>query len=141
MYRAVLDTNILTAALRSSGGASFKLLELATLRRVQPVVTTALLLEYEAVLTRPAQMAAHGMTMAEVSGFLADFTDLSDCVTVHFAWRPQLPDPADEMVLDAAINGQVHALLTYNVRDLAVAYHRFRVPVMEPADFLKVAKP
>ena len=58
-------------------------------------------------------------------------------VEVHFLWRPQIRDPRDEMVLEAAINGQADALVTYNVADFAVAGERFTVPVLGPADLLK----
>jgi predicted nucleic acid-binding protein len=35
-------------------------------------------------------------------------------VYIHFAWRPQLRDPADEMVFEAAIDGRADALETFN---------------------------
>jgi len=54
IYRVILDTNILVSALRSKQGASYRLLEL--LRNSdepwQISVSTALILEYEAVLKR-----------------------------------------------------------------------------------------
>jgi predicted nucleic acid-binding protein len=50
-------------------------------------------------------------------------------VTIHRAWRPQLRDPADEMVLEAAINGRADALVTFNVNDFAPA-KRFGLTVM-----------
>jgi predicted nucleic acid-binding protein len=50
------------------------------------------------------------------------------------------PDPNDEMVLEAAINGQADALVTYNVADFAGIAERFRIEVMHPADLLKRVK-
>ena len=38
-------------------------------------------------------------------------------VETHFMWRPQLRDPADELVLEAAVNGRAEALVTFNRRD------------------------
>jgi len=40
-------------------------------------------------------------------------------------WRPQLTDPKDEFVLEAAVNGQADALVTHNVRDFRIAAARF----------------
>jgi predicted nucleic acid-binding protein len=40
-------------------------------------------------------------------------------------WRPQLRDPNDEMVLEAAVNGHAHAIVTFNQRDFLPAASRF----------------
>jgi predicted nucleic acid-binding protein len=55
-------------------------------------------------------------------------------VEVHFAWRPQLPDPRDEMVLDAAVNGRADALITPNVAQAAT---RFRLTLLRPGELLE----
>jgi HicB family len=38
-------------------------------------------------------------------------------VETHFMWRPQLRDPADEFVLEAAVDGEAAAIVTFNQRD------------------------
>jgi hypothetical protein len=58
-------------------------------------VTTALFLEYEAVLQRPEQQLATGMNSKDVEGFLAAFASATEPVELNFLWRPQLRDPAD----------------------------------------------
>lgn len=52
-------------------------------------------------------------------------------------WRPQLRDPNDEMVLEAAINGRADALVTYNIRDFRDAGPRFGIRIARPADLLE----
>ncbi|HUE20652.1 MAG TPA: PIN domain-containing protein [Bryobacteraceae bacterium] len=47
-------------------------------------------------------------------------------------WRPQLRDPNDEMVLEAAVNGRADALVTFNVRDYETAPAQFGVEVLLP---------
>jgi putative PIN family toxin of toxin-antitoxin system len=136
MKRAVLDTNLLTAGLRSRRGASFAVLELLADGRFRGLVTTALFLEYEAVLKRPAQREAHGLKLGEVDSFLTELAAVLEPVDVRFTWRPQLSDPRDEMVLEAAVNGRADALVTHNIRDFAAAM-RFGVAVVRPADFLR----
>jgi hypothetical protein len=37
-------------------------------------------------------------------------------------WRPQLADPADELVLEAAVNGRASAIVTHNVPDSLKAW-------------------
>jgi predicted nucleic acid-binding protein len=46
----------------------------------------------------------------------------------------------DEMVLEAAINGDADALVTYNVSDFAIAADRFGISVLRPIDLLKRIK-
>jgi predicted nucleic acid-binding protein len=56
-------------------------------------------------------------------------------VHLHFLWRPQTRDPADEMVLETALNGEADALITFNLKDFAAA-KRFKLPVWTPAVLL-----
>ena len=136
MRRVVLDTNLLTAGLRSRSGASFAILELVASRQIRAMATIALFLEYESVLKRTVQMTVHGMPLSETDQLLQEFAALLEPIDVHFQWRPQLSDPGDELVLEAAINGHADALITYNVRDFAAA-SRFGLLVLRPAEFLK----
>lgn len=140
MQRVVLDTSVLVAGLRSRLGASNALLALVAQRKLVPLVTTALFLEYEEVLLRAEQRLATGMSEADVAGFLAALASASQGVEVHFQWRPQLGDPADEMVLEAAINGGAEALVTHNVADFAAGAVRFGLRVVTPGDLLEDLK-
>ena len=137
MRRVVLDTNVLASGLRSNAGASFAVLWLVARRSVRPLVTTALFLEYEAMLKRPEQIAAHGLSADHVGVLMSEFAALSEAVEVHFLWRPVLSDPRDEMVLEAAINGQADTLITHNVKDFSAAVGRFDVDITTPSSFLE----
>ena len=95
------------------------MLRLVAQRRVTILATPPLFLEYEEVLKRPEQQLAHGLTPEAVDEFLAELAALIEPVELHFQWRPQGPDPNDEMVLEAAINGRADVLVTYNVADFA----------------------
>jgi putative PIN family toxin of toxin-antitoxin system len=137
MARVVIDTNVLIAGLRSRNGASFRILQLVADRQLRPLVTTALFLEYEAVLKRPEQLAAHGMSPGEVEKRLAAFAGLAEGVDIHFKLRPQLSDPKDEMVLEAAVNGRADALLTYNIQDFKSVADWFQLRIIRPVDLLE----
>ncbi len=51
---------------------------------------------------------------------------------IDFQWKPQLQDPDDELVLEAATNGNANAIITHNVKDFQVAEQRFGIRVMTP---------
>src|SRR4029077_3926088 len=53
---------------------------------------------------------AAGLTRRPVGIFLDAVIGMIEPVESHFMWRPQLRDPADELVLEAAVNGQAKAL-------------------------------
>ncbi|HEY5176197.1 MAG TPA: putative toxin-antitoxin system toxin component, PIN family [Terriglobales bacterium] len=138
--RIVLDTSVVVAGLRTRLGAGNAVLQLVANRRLVPLATPPLFLEYEEVLKRPEQRLAHGLAPEEVDEFLAELAALVEPVELHFRWRPQVRDPNDEMVLEAAINGQADALVTYNVRDFASAGERFGISVLSPVELLKKVK-
>lgn len=137
MKRYVLDTSVIVSALRARSGISNKLLRLVATKEITPLVTTALFLEYEAVLNRPEQRLATGMSEQDIVGFMAAFASASEPVDVYFQWRPMLNDPADEMVLETAVNGHADALVTYNVKDF-IAASRFGLSVITPQQALGV---
>ena len=105
MRRVVLDSSVVVSAFRSRSGASSRLLDLVEDGRLVPLATPALFIEYEDVLKRPEQREISGLSLAEVDAALTAFAALVELVEVRFTWRPQLADPGDEMVLDAAVNG------------------------------------
>lgn len=135
--RAVLDTSVIVAGFRSRTGASNLLLREVANGNLRPLATTALFLEYEDVLLRPEQRIATGMTAAQVEGALAALASAAEPVEVHFRWRPQLTDPSDELVLEAAVNGGADCLVTHNVRDFKAAAKKFELRVVTPQQCLK----
>jgi predicted nucleic acid-binding protein len=92
------------------------------------------------VLKRPEQRIAHGLTLDKIDEFLAELAALVEPVEVRFLWRPQVRDPSDEMILEAAVNGRADALVTYNIRDFDLAGKRFGIPILSPPDLLKMVK-
>ena len=137
MHRVVLDTDVIVTALRSAAGASNAVLREVALGRLAPLATPSLILEYEAVLKRPEQRLAHGLGLRDIDRFLASLASACEAVEVSFQWRPQLSDPNDEMVLEAAVNGRADALVTHNVRDFAKGAEKFGLRVVRPGELLK----
>jgi putative PIN family toxin of toxin-antitoxin system len=134
--RLVLDTDVVVAAMRSPTGASAAIVRLARQDRVTLLVSVALALEYEAVCRRPEHRLAAGLNEDEVNVFVDAVIALAQPVTMHFLWRPQLRDPCDEMVLEAAINGEADALVTFNARDFGEAPRHFGVDLLLPREVI-----
>jgi predicted nucleic acid-binding protein len=101
------------------------------------LVTEALFLEYEEVLSRPEQRVLHGISLPELDVLLRGLAFKMEAVEVYFHWRPQVADPDDEMVVEAALNGRADVILTHNVRDFAGILEKFNVRVLRPSDLLK----
>lgn len=137
VQRVVLDSSVVVSAFRSRRGAAHAVLALVASRRIVPLATVALFMEYEDVLKRAEQRSVTRLSLAEIDGALSALAAVIEPVEIHFAWRPQLPDPNDEMVLEAAISGQADALVTHNLADFAAAGPRFGLLVITPADLLR----
>ena len=135
--RVVLDTNVVVAALRSPSGASAALLENALDRRFTLLLSVPLVFEYEATCSDPAQRIASGLAESEVSAIISALCAVAEPVESRFLWRPQLRDPADEMVLEAAVNGRADALITFNRRDFGDAPSTFGIEVLAPQQALR----
>jgi len=138
--RLALDTDVIVAAMRSPSGASAALLLAASKKKVTLCVNVALMLEYEAVCSRPAHCAVAGLTRKEVDIFIDAIAALADPVETHFLWRPQLRDLSDEMVLEAAVNGQAQVIVTFNRRDFGTAPAKFGIEVLLPREALALLK-
>ena len=134
--KIVLDTNILVSALRSSRGPSFALVMAIRSGNIRMCCSPALFLEYEDVIKRPEQLKASGLLLADIDDILADLAGHILPVTTHYQWRPQLRDPSDEMVLEAAVNASAQAIVTYNIRDFTPAAN-FGIPVLNPEQTFK----
>ena len=135
--RLVFDTDALVAAMRSPSGASAALLRAARHGRVVLVATVALCIEYETVCGRAEQVLAAGFSFVDLRVFLDAVVDLVHPVDPWFLWRPQLRDPGDELVLDAAVNGRAQAIVTFNRRDFRPAADRFGLDILLPSEALR----
>ena len=130
----VIDTNVLVAALRSRRGASFQLLSRLTQRQFDVCVTVPLVMEYVDVLHRPGLLPLPTQAIDSVLDLVCAVARKQ---SVHFLWRPQLRDPKDELVLEAAVNARADFLVTHNLRDFEPS-RRFALQLVTPAQFLNI---
>jgi putative PIN family toxin of toxin-antitoxin system len=139
--RLVLDTNVIVTAMRSPRGASAALLMAARRQKVTILANVALALEYEATCRRAEHGVAAGLRASHVSVFVDAVIAMAEPVETHFLWRPQLRDPADEMVLEAAANGGASAIVTFNIQDFGSIPLQFGIEVLSPVDVLRRINP
>ncbi len=129
-----MDTDVLVAVFRSEAGASRQVLEAARVLRFELLLSVPLMLEYEAVLTRPEHLAASGASKEDVSAVLDELARVGKRVALEIRMRPMLRDPDDEMVFETAINGRADAIITFHERDFRPVAARFRCLVLRPGE-------
>lgn len=134
--RVVIDTNVLVSALRSRRGWSFDLLERVGSGQFEHVITVPLVMEYEDVLNRDGMVPVSNAAVNDVLDFICAS---GLCQQVHFLWRPKLADVRDDMVLEAAFNGQCGSIVTWNLRDFVPA-SAIGIEVLSPDLFIKRLK-
>jgi predicted nucleic acid-binding protein len=100
------------------------------------VGTVALALEYEAVCRKPEHRLAGSLSVDDTELFITAVIALLEPIETWFLWRPQFRDPGDELVLEAGVNGQARAIVTFNRRDFLPGASRFGLDVLLPRDAL-----
>jgi putative PIN family toxin of toxin-antitoxin system len=134
--RVVLDTDVVVAGVVSPTGASRRLLIAAADGRFELLVSVPLMLEWEAVLKRPAILRAAKGSAPDMDVVLDQLAAAGTAVDLHFLWRSRARDPDDDMVLETAINGRATAIVTFNLRDYGSWPLTFGIEVLRPTDCL-----
>ena len=111
----ILDTNVLHAGLYSSRGASYQILRLIEKGKIKPVLSTALLFEYEEVLKRNKRILKTKEN--DIESILDNLCAVSKHQKIYFLWRPYLSDPKDDLVLELAVASETKTIVTYNIKD------------------------
>jgi len=137
MIRLVIDTDVMVAALESDSGASRQILESVLRGEVHLLLSTALMLEYEAVLTRTETMARSRLSEADVRQILDEVARLCTPIVFDYRWRPVAEDADDDFVLETAINGAAEVVASFNIRDMARGAADFGIAVERPAQVLR----
>jgi len=135
--RIVLDTNVVVSGIRSPKGASREILHLISEDVVMPVLSVPLFLEYEGVLKREEFLEESGVSGRDIDAILDFLLSHARLQRIDFLWRPLLPDPKDDCVLECAVNADAAALVTFNLRDFPGVKKYFGITVVTPGEFLR----
>jgi putative PIN family toxin of toxin-antitoxin system len=134
-YQIVLDTNVLLAGLRSSLGASYKLLTILNDSRWQLNISTSLVFEYEEILKREKDQI--GLSDEDINDVIEAICRIANRCSIFYLWRPSSPDPDDDFLIDLAVECQADFIITYNQKDLQAA-QQFGIRVVSPKEFLQI---
>ena len=130
--KIVIDTNVLVSALRSRRGASFKFVSVLPSDEFSIAISVPLVLEYEDALKR---LDSSAITEQDIGNFVDFLCKIGHHQEIFFLWRPFLPDPSDDHVLEVAVAAGCDAIVTYNKRDFK-GIERFGLRVLDPREFL-----
>ncbi len=138
MKTIVLDTSCFVSALLGSGGASREILRLCLNRQLTPLMGNALYTEYESLLNRPALWNKSRTTEPEREQVLNALLSITRWVEIYYLWRPNLPDEADNHLVELAMAGGASHIITKNIKDVGRGELRFdHLTICKPEDFIR----
>lgn len=138
MIDLVVDTNVFISALISEAGASREVIRRCLRRQYQACISLALFAEYRDVLGRHELFAQCPLNAAERDELFRAFMTVCRMTDIYYLWRPNLPDEADNHVLELAVAARAAAIVTHNRADFARSELRFpELRILAPADLLK----
>jgi putative PIN family toxin of toxin-antitoxin system len=134
-YQVVIDTNVFYAGLRSQLGASHRLLrEIGRNQAFQVHLSVPLVLEYEEIGKRYARSL--GLTHQDIDDIIDYLCSVAGLHDVFYLWRPFLPDPEDDMLLELAVEAACSRIITFNLRDFT-GVAQFGLRAIEPVEFIR----
>lgn len=133
--RIVVDTNVFIGACLGSRSC-IGVLKACLMGQAIPCMGTTLLAEYEAVMQRP-ELQASGLSSDEREELLNIILARCQWIRIYYSWRPNLPDEADNHLVELAVAAGAQAIVSRNTRDLNHPELRFPdIALLSPEQFL-----
>jgi len=132
-WNIVIDTSVLVSSLKSSRGASFRILSLIASGKFDFHLSVPLIFEYEASLKGTTLGAK--WTLDEIDELLDIICLFGIKHDIWYLWRPLSRDPGDDFVAELAVTAGVDAIVTHNVKDFH-GMKTFGIKVLRPKEFL-----
>jgi putative PIN family toxin of toxin-antitoxin system len=133
--RAVMDTNVLYAALYSRLGASFEILCRLRAGEWTAVVSNHLIHEYKEILKSKA--GELGLSLEDIDELLNAICARAEECRLRPGWWPVLSDPDDEPLVQLASESSAKRIVTHNWKHLSPAA-KIGIEVLKPSEFLTI---
>ena len=135
--RIVVDTNVLLGACLGTGAAN-AVIAACLKGRCVPLMGNALFSECEDIFGRDDLFANCRLSRGERDELLDVFFACCEWTRVYYLWRPNLPDEADNHLVELAVAGGADFIVTRNLRHLQNMELRFpQLRIASPGTFLK----
>ena len=137
--KVIIDTNILINVILSpnKNSASFKVLELCLEYQLLPQIGAALFAEYEDLTNRNEIVLKSPYTSREIDEILDGFLSVCTWKKIHYLWRPNLRDEADNHLIDLAVASNAKWIISQNIKDLHSGDLKFNFKSVTPEQFIK----
>lgn len=129
----MIDADVFVSALKSTKGASHRLLGILGKNKYVSCVSVPLVIEYEKTAKTVCQ--GTGLRSADIDDIIDYLVSVSECQDIYYLWRPLLKDAKDDMVLEVAVAAQCDHILTFNKKDFRGS-ERWGLTVLTPQEFL-----
>lgn len=98
-------------------------------------ISVPLILEYEDVLKR--EDSGLDLSNSDVDDFLDYICKIARKHDIFYLWRPFLPDPKDDHILEPAFNSKSNYIVTYNTKDFK-EISKLGVQAIRPDECMKI---
>ena len=124
-----------------SDGAARQVVRLCLQGKHWPLMGNTLFTEYEDVCAREELFTNCLISHQERGELLDAFLASCTWVPIYYLWRPNLPDEADNHVLELAVAGGAEMIITFNKTDFLRAELNFpNIAILTPVEFLELKR-
>lgn len=136
--KIVVDTNVfINVLIGQSESASRELMRQCLQGKYQPLMGNALFGEYQDVINRDHIIALCPLNNNERVKLLVAFMNVCHWVRVYYLWRPNLPDEADNHLIELAVAGNAQIIATNNIKDFRRSQLKFpQFKILKPEEVL-----
>lgn len=113
----VIDTNVFVASLLSKEGINRKIIRRCLLGEFTPLMGESLYQEYKDLFDRDGIFAQCEVSYDDRCDLLNAFLSSCQWVKIHYNWRPNLKDEGDNHIIELAVAGAAHVIVTNNIKD------------------------
>ncbi|MFP4430478.1 MAG: putative toxin-antitoxin system toxin component, PIN family [Spirochaetaceae bacterium] len=134
------DTSVLFQAFHSRRGASYQILQMVRFGEITMAVSLPVFQEYRDLFSREAVQEQLELQPGDSEVLLQFIATIARPTSIHYAWRPNLRDENDDMIMELALASGSQYLITRNTRDFVVDtdLSNEEVTVVTPGEFIRM---